>query len=106
MLRETKTCEASCRKVAGWPWNGWPDVAEISGRMRVERVAGWSWNQWPDGCGICTFEFLIDPDVIRFAKAALPGAWLGWVLSDHRFWKSGKSDRIKPESVIGMFQNR
>jgi hypothetical protein len=26
-------------------------------------------------------------------------------ISDHRFWKSGKSDRIKPESMIGMFQN-
>ena len=57
MLRETKSCEASCPKVAGWPWNRWPDAAGISGRIRVEWVAGCSWNQWPDGCGIFTIVY-------------------------------------------------
>ncbi|MHB1632861.1 MAG: hypothetical protein ACYCQL_11710, partial [Acidithiobacillus sp.] len=31
---------------------GWPHGRGISGRMPVERVAGSPWNRWPDAAGI------------------------------------------------------
>lgn len=30
--------------VAESPWNRWPDVHGMGGRMRVEWVAEWPWN--------------------------------------------------------------
>ncbi len=40
--------------VAESPWNGWPDVHGISGRIAVDWVAECAWNQWPNDRGIRT----------------------------------------------------
>ena len=43
-------------RVAGLPWNQWPDSTGIGGRFALEWVADLEWNEWPVWTGIRNYH--------------------------------------------------